>query len=395
MIKVTKLNIENKLHEIYQSINSLNFEKESRGLITGKLGRIIFIYNYTKYFKSQKSQLDLENILNLVFGDEIDFQDITFAEGLSGIGFHICYLIKEGVLEPDDFNDLLKEIDDVLIGHIDDFDVSKDFDFLYGLIGLGNYFLERTNNEIITVIIKKLNNWGITELDHIKWVSENYINEEKTKVYDIGLAHGLSSIIIFLSKCLSIKNDINTEILLRKSLNFLEYVATLNKKKEYPAYIIIETKEQNLNNRLAWCYGYLGISIALLHAANALNDDSLKEKSIEICLQTTAIDKLKSSQIMDAGICHGSSGVAHIYNKMFFYTGRSEFKVASDYWKNETLAYSTHIDGLAGYKAWNHDTGYYNEYGLLEGVSGIGLVLLGFLTDDIEDLSWDRSLLLS
>lgn len=51
-------------------------------------------------------------------------------------------------------------------------------------------------------------------------------------------------------------------------------------------------------------------------------------------------------------------------------------------------------DGLAGYKTWQGaERGFRNEYGLLEGIAGIRLVLLAYLSD--EEPTWDECLLLS
>ncbi len=50
-------------------------------------------------------------------------------------------------------------------------------------------------------------------------------------------------------------------------------------------------------------------------------------------------------------------------------------------------------DGLAGYKAWQGQDGWCKEYGLLEGISGIGLVLLNFLSNESKNMNWDNCFL--
>jgi hypothetical protein len=352
----------------------------------------LFLYHYTKYFKFQEAQNELENILHSLLGSKMDCNEISFAEGLSGTLWSIRFLINENILELDDFSGFLKESDDFLLDKINEFDKTKDFDFLYGIIGLGNYFVESENFEMIDLIINKLDDWSVKGFDNCKWVSNIHINQVSTGVYDLGLAHGISSIIIFLSKCLTLKHESKTKELLQYSVNYLLLSEKLSEAKVLPAYILEKNNIYILNYRLAWCYGELGTSIALWHAGCALNDIKLKNKAIKVCIKTTYRKKKESTQIMDAGFCHGSSGVAHIYKIMFEYTGIDKFDKASAYWINKTLLYSKHKDGLAGYKAWHEDNGYYNEYGILEGVSGIGLVLLGFLTNN--NTKWDKCLLI-
>jgi hypothetical protein len=56
---------------------------------------------------------------------------------------------------------------------------------------------------------------------------------------------------------------------------------------------------------------------------------------------------------------------------------------------------SNYEDGLAGFKSWRGDeNSYTNEYGLLEGIAGIGMVMINSLHPEIEP-TWDRCLLLS
>ena len=64
------------------------------------------------------------------------------------------------------------------------------------------------------------------------------------------------------------------------------------------------------------------------------------------------------------------------------------------YWIGRTLSMAKFEDGLAGYKTWQGaERGFRNEYGLLEGIAGIRLVLLAYLSD--EEPTWDECLLLS
>lgn len=64
------------------------------------------------------------------------------------------------------------------------------------------------------------------------------------------------------------------------------------------------------------------------------------------------------------------------------------------YWIGRTLSMAKFEDGLAGYKTWQGaERGFRNEYGLLEGIAGIRLVLLAYLSN--EEPTWDECLLLS
>ena len=153
---------------------------------------------------------------------------------------------------------------------------------------------------------------------------------------------------------------------------------------------------KNVTNtsRLAWCYGDLSSAYVLLEAAQTLNDSSSYNKAISIAIQTTKRKTLEETSVIDAGICHGSSGLALMYILLHRKTKIQDFQDAADFWIQDTLDKAIHEDGLAGFKAWQGQEygGWINEYGLLEGVAGIGLVLLTYLNPEIP--AWYRCLLL-
>ncbi len=71
-----------------------------------------------------------------------------------------------------------------------------------------------------------------------------------------------------------------------------------------------------------------------------------------------------------------------------------ECKDAAAYWIGQTLSLAKFEDGLAGYKTWQGaERGFRNEYGLLEGIAGIGLALTSYTYE--TEPTWDECLLLS
>jgi lantibiotic modifying enzyme len=212
----------------------------------------------------------------------------------------------------------------------------------------------------------------------------------------LSLSHGLFSKIVLFSKCY--KQNICPKLskeLLEDSIQFLLNCKNpIGSVSVFPSRIIEKSKTNF--SRLSWCYGDLGISIALWQAGEALQNKEIKREAIDICLQTTKRFTQEETGIEDLGFCHGTAGIAHIYNRMWRYTGIEEFKTAYDYWIQETLKMAKYKDGLAGYKSYKSEEfgGWKNDYGLLEGIAGIGLVLHSYLHPE-EEPHWDRCLLLS
>lgn len=131
-------------------------------------------------------------------------------------------------------------------------------------------------------------------------------------------------------------------------------------------------------SRLAWCYGDLGIASSIWSAGKTTGNQEWKNKALEIFNDSTQRLSMNDTHVNDAGICHGSVGVALIFKRMYIETGQHIFLETAYKWINQTLSFSKYDDGLAGYKAiwWDKLV---RDFSLLNGISGIGLTFLSFL----------------
>jgi lantibiotic modifying enzyme len=123
------------------------------------------------------------------------------------------------------------------------------------------------------------------------------------------------------------------------------------------------------------------------------DDVNLKKFALEVFRHSmTRVDSDRTF-VRDAGICHGTAGIAHVYNKMWHLTRDKTFKNACDFWINQTLQLDKFDDTISGYKQYFSPTNtYQSSSGLLEGSSGIGLVLISHLTNDFD---WDYCIMLN
>ena len=103
---------------------------------------------------------------------------------------------------------------------------------------------------------------------------------------------------------------------------------------------------------MAWCYGDLGIGMAIWQAGKVLKKTEWKEAGLTILLQYTKRRNLFDNYVQDEEICHGTSGIVMIFRRMFLETNRNEFAEATQYWLHRTLQLSTFDNGLAGYKTF-------------------------------------------
>jgi lantibiotic modifying enzyme len=177
------------------------------------------------------------------------------------------------------------------------------------------------------------------------------------------------------------------EYLLGQTLDTTKYMCY------FPAWAA--EQEPSHYSRLGWCYGDLGTGVVLWLTARRTNNEKWREKALEILLHSTQRREPANTGVVDAGLCHGTAGIAHIYNRMYHYTGQDVFREAALYWFDRTLEMASFDDGYAGYKALHGERrgGRVKEAGLLEGITGIGLALISAVST--VEPKWDQCLLLS
>ncbi len=134
--------------------------------------------------------------------------------------------------------------------------------------------------------------------------------------------------------------------------------------------------------------------MAFWNASKTLKDRELKNKAIEILKHAAKRETDKEIGVIDAGVCHGSFGNAQIFNHIYKETDDPVFKKATKYWVDLGLKMPVHEDGNAGYKQWNGiKKEWESKTSVLEGVSGIGLVIINYISD--LNSSWDECFMIS
>lgn len=404
--KQQEIKIKKTLFDISDSLRSYTTMPHIN-LLSGTSGIALF-YSYFGEFQNnyEYNKVAQDIVKNCFSGGGLNFEKedahrlYSFGYGISGLTWTLCYLLECGLINFDSVS-ISKEFDEEIYKNgIANLDHDR-FDFIEGFIGIGVYFIERLKSE--KNIIAYLNNF--IEIIYAKSEMTNeeilvnscinpfkrFTNDKEEKEYDIGLAHGVPSIIVFLSKvCAILPDNEKCRKLLHFTINWLlKNECSLPNNGLFPHVV---GNSSPMISRLAWCYGDLGIASSLWQAGVILNDQAYKNKAIEIILRASKRRNFEETMVKDAGICHGSAGVAHFFNRFYQITNITEFEDASIFWFNETINMARFGDGIGGYKLWSSNK-WVNIPGLLEGTAGIGLTLLSAISN-IEP-KWDRCLLLS
>ena len=373
-------------------------------MLAGLSGLAIFQFEYANYKNSDyEAELGSSIISKCVDMLNNNYIYPTYCNGIAGFGWALEYLSKKNYMEVNN-DEFLQELDEFLFSIMQQDFKKKNYDFLHGAIGYGIYFLKRyenTKSQTLRIKYKEYLKFSIDSLEkisekenneNIKWLS-TLNHDTGDKGYNLSLSHGMSSIVNYLSRLYTIESfKPKIERLLTGAIN---YILSFENKKGTLSWFpnwIDSTKEINYTSRVAWCYGDLGLGYSLYKASLSLNDNKLKEKSIQILKHTASRREDKNTLIRDAGICHGAFGNAQIFLTLYRETKIDYFKETAVFWVQKGINMAIQSDGYAGYKQWKKDK-WTSEIILLEGIAGIGLTLIDFLSN--STIKWDQSLLIS
>lgn len=395
-----KTQLKSKLQEIFKEV--CGDKAKDPGLLTGLSGQILFSC-FLNNDDNATGSYDLEKELDRLFDLSASTPLLSFCGGLAGVGWTLEFLDQRNFVKWDT-NVLLEDFDDILSVFLEKELQGAHYDYLHGALGIMLYFIARVRKKksLLPVLDNAL--LLLEKISHaqedgaVKWIS--LLEREKNHYgYNISLSHGLASIISVLSKLYGVEGINRPKVaeLIRNSVKYLmQQEISYEKYGSYFPSIAKESSKIINRSRLAWCYGDLGIASALWLAGNTLGEVSWKNKAVEILLYNAEHRRnLDANYVVDAGLCHGTAGIGHIFYRMWYNTRIPEFLETAGYWFEETLKMAHYPDGLAGYKTFHPQEigGWQNDSGLLEGITGIGLALISYC-EGIDPV-WDECLLLS
>ena len=91
--------------------------------------------------------------------------------------------------------------------------------------------------------------------------------------------------------------------------------------------------------RSAWCYGDPGVAAALLLAARDVGEPAWAAAATDLAVRAAARPAAQTG-VADAGLCHGSAGLAHLFGLMYQMTAEAALADAARFWVGRTLEQS-------------------------------------------------------
>ncbi len=263
-----------------------------------------------------------------------------------------------------------------------------DYDLISGLTGIGMYALERlprsAAHELLSAVVARLSELAGRDSAHAFWwtpaarlpalVRARFPNG----AWNLGVAHGATGVVGLLARA----SEAGIPAAQPWVGPAVEWLLAQEMPAEvgsgFPAFVAPEVRSGR--SRLGWCYGDAGIAGVLLDTARRARVSGWEAEAIRIA-QRAAACPLAQSGVVDASICHGSAGLAHIFNRLYQATGQAAFRAAAEEWLQRAMA------------SWCPDAELASRPGLLSGAAGVGLALLAASTS--HEPRWDRLFLLS
>ena len=315
------------------------------------------------------------------------------AAGLAWILHHTARVLGvEGAAEA------TQSLDEELLGYLQGpGNIGEPYDLLDGLLGLGVYGFESGNRPLVERVVHRLAARKQVAAEGLAWHTPPESGERSwfpEGHSNLGLAHGVAGVIAFLAGAMEmgIEPDTARQLLLDAVHWLRRQRLPDGGPRAFPWAVEPGLPPVTQGFDPGWAYADSGIAAALAHAARALSDADLLQEALSVAEREAArIDELPARH---PGIGFGPAGYAQIFARLYRQTGRPVFRRAA---RREILrllemrAPGMGVGGFFSVDRAGRPRG--QDFSLLGGASGIGLVLLGAATG--VDPLWDRFFLLS
>lgn len=207
-----------------------NFIENTDGAYDGKFGVLLFLYYYSKYTNDEEIRLFSDRYAERLLENlDVKITSATFCSGLFGILYLLEHLKEHSFIDVD-FEDIKLELNDYLKQSLNIYLSQNKYDFMHGALGIGLYFVKvKEETDSVLKLIDYLYDSADKDFDNniFKWKS--VLNPEGDIGYNIALSHGMSSIVIFLSRAIraSVEHE-NLHLLLNGAVNYIKKSLSLS-----------------------------------------------------------------------------------------------------------------------------------------------------------------------
>ncbi len=307
--------------------------------------------------------------------------------GACGVGWTVEHLAGGDTAES-----VCAAVDRALLEALEDW--TGYYDLIPGLVGFGVYALERgeAGRAVANRVIDHLERTARPQGSGLGWFTPPELLPDWQRAlspegyWNLGLAHGIPGVIGFLARC--VRHDVDrarARTLLDGAMAYL-LATPPSTTGRFPAWLPSNTATK----RVAWCYGDLGVSFAILAAAQACSRDDWRQQAL-VLARECARDE---DPIRDTGLCHGTAGALHMFARLWNATREQAFADAAIRWLDRTIS-NRRTDDYAGFPSYEPEGGvdrFVPSASILVGAPGVVLALQAAISQ--VEPTWDRVMLI-
>lgn len=316
-------------------------------------------------------------------------RDMALVGGSAGVAWVVQHLYaKIGLIE----DDPLQRFDEGLLAYLRGPNALLEAELLKGLAGIASYLLERLPAENafagLEEVAKRLRETAVEDDSGLKWLSYpqrlGFDGPEYQPTFvNLGMAHGVPGVISVLAR-MHVAGVAGAAELLYGAAKWMVHACGEAPRPYWYPCEVLSTGAPGRGSRMAWCYGDVGIALALTHAAVALDDKRLRAFAHSLAVHAASVrDDTTPGWPQDASLCHGTAGLAQLFRCLAADHGDQRLSDAAGFWMIETLrlatttasVHSLYASRQPRFTAGGHRFVWGKDHGLLTGASGVGLVL--------------------
>jgi lantibiotic modifying enzyme len=321
--------------------------------------------------------------------------------GAAGVGWAASHVTRMLGLEAKSLNPTT-QINRALLTRLARSPWCAAFDLVSGLVGYGVYALECLPTpgarECLEGVVSRLAELAIHTPEGVTWhtgpelLPDHQRRQSPDGHHNLGVAHGVPGVLVVLA--LSAAAGVAGPRAAVMASGAVDWVLAQRLDDTYPPRLPYWRNTDGSTTapaRTAWCYGDPGVAMAVLVAARALGVAAWEAEATGLA-RAAALRAPEDPGVTDAWLCHGSAGLAHVFNRMSQATGDGQIGEAARYWFARTL--DLREPGSGGFLRYPTQDPWEGESSsLITGATGVALALLAAAT--AMPPSWDRTLLAS
>lgn len=375
---------------------------------TGSAGLVLF-HAYRHLARPDEGHLEpMELWLEHLMGASPEVPSLF--GGFAGSAWVLAHL--DGRVLDLDGDEWAEDIDAALLRELRGGDRTLNWDLVKGLAGSGIYWLERLPRanawEGLAALVRHLETIAEVRAGRVAWrcpAASFFFKADQESypegLYNLSVAHGTAGALGFLAGAAAAGTPGAWPLLTAGSRWLLDHEQPEGAPAAFPMSYPPEDRERGAGQdvRLSWCRGDAGIAAALMAAASLLEDPAVQAAAVRVA-RRAARRRGEHAGVGDPCLCHGTAGLAHLFNRMYQRTGDPDLADAARHWYHHTL----HLlrDDMAetgGCWSWQKEHDSWGEPvrrpepAFLLGAAGVGLALLAAISD--VEPAWDRLLLAS